>query len=188
MIKHALETWPDVQGRRAAWWYNLQLFDPRHQMRQALYLDLDTVIVGDLAWIHGLDRDYFWSLRDFKYLWRPAWQGINSSVMYWDTQRCLDVWAAFSSASIHALRRQFAGDQDYLTAIIDPARLRFIDPMRAQSWRWQVHDGGMDPSTRSYKAPGQGSCLDPHTSLVIFHGNPKPHQVQDGIIDLYWNK
>jgi len=186
MIKHALEPWPDVGGRRGAWWYKLQLFDPQHRLNQVLYLDLDTVIVSDLSWIYDLDRDYFWTLLDFKYLWRPAWQGINSSLMYVNPRKALNIWAPFENYSVQDIRRQFVGDQDYLNHIIDRNRLRFIDNIKAQSWRWQVHDGGMDQVSRGYRSPGQGSVLDPATSLVVFHGAPKPHQVQDPQIAQHW--
>jgi hypothetical protein len=73
MIKHALKDWPGVSGRKKGWWYKMQMFDPDHIAGTVLYFDLDVVITGDLDWVRELDTRYFWTIRDFKKLWRPAW-------------------------------------------------------------------------------------------------------------------
>jgi hypothetical protein len=28
--------------------------------------------------------------------------------------------------------------------------------------------------------------VDNNTAIMIFHGKPKPHEIQDPIVDLYW--
>ena len=30
MIKHVLDEWPGLSGRRRSWWYKMQLFNPAH--------------------------------------------------------------------------------------------------------------------------------------------------------------
>lgn len=187
MIKHVLTDWPGVEGRKKAWWYKMQMFDPVHVQGQLLYLDLDVVITGDISWTTGLDRAYFWSIRDFRYLWRPAWQGINSSIMWWDTDKFQTVWDNFRARDLGSVLRNYAGDQDFLNDLIDQKNRRFMDQDLVRSWRWQVKDGGMDMRTRSYNRPGAGAVIDPKCSVIVFHGSPKPHEVADHVIQQRWN-
>lgn len=186
MIKHEILEWPNVQGRRAAWWYKLQLFRPELALQQVLYLDLDTVIVDDLNWIWDLDPRYFWSIRDFRYLWRSNYSVMNSSFLYFDCQKFHYIWHDSQSKGIAQLRQTYKGDQDYLSQIVSSQDLRFIDPEKVQSWRWQVFDGGLDIRTRQYKNPGQGAVLPRAASIVVYHGSPKPHEINDPMINLHW--
>jgi hypothetical protein len=186
MIKHILTDWPGIAGRKRAWWYKMQMFDSRHIQGRMLYFDLDTVIVRNIDWITGLEPRYFWTIRDFRHLWRPAWKGINSSVMLWDTVRYDWIWQDFQGKNIHATTRLFHGDQDYLSSVLTEKDTRFIDPSLVKSWRWQIKDGGMDMKTRMYRRPDAGTVLDPQTNILIFHGNPKPHEILDQQILQYW--
>ena len=186
MIKHSLELWPNVEGRKKAWWYKMQMFDPTHIARQVLYFDLDVVITSNIDWVLSMRRDYFWALRDFKYLWRPNWHGINSSMMWWNVPAWERIWKDFRSRVLARVMRQFPGDQDFLSSVIDARELRFIDQNRVASWRWQVWEGGMDMHTRQTLCPGQGMILPPENSVVIFHGNPKPHEIDDDSVKKLW--
>ena len=187
MIKHDLIDWPGIQGKRSAWWYKMQIFDPSRNLGNVLYLDLDTVIVNDVTWIGFLDTNCFWSIKDFKYLWRQNWQGMNSSFMYFDTQKFGYIWNNFCQSSVQQISKQFRGDQDYLSATIQQPHLRYIDLKQALSWRWQVFQGGLDTKTRKYKQPNQPTQIPIETSMIIFHGTPKPHQIQDAVIQSYWS-
>jgi hypothetical protein len=186
MIKHVLDEWPGLSGRRRSWWYKMQLFNPDHYAGQLLYLDLDTVIVNDLDWILNLDTRYFWSIRDFQFLWKPHFQGINSSLMYWNTVSFAKIWEDFSIQDINQIRKKYNGDQDYLSDVLPATKRKFIDNIRALSWRWQALDGGMNFQTRTHKIPNKGTEFGSKTSLLIFHGNPKPDQVQDPVVQSHW--
>jgi hypothetical protein len=186
MIKHELQDWPGIAGAKKSWWYKMQMFDPAHNIGQMLYLDLDTVITGSIDWIWDLSPEYFWTIRDFKYLWRPDWQGLNSSVMYWDTAKFFWIWKQFKEKNINFLIKQHHGDQDYLNTLFDDTVLRFIPDGLVKSWRWQIKDGGMDMKTRIYRRPGAGTVLDPITKILVFHGHPKPHEISDSVIQHLW--
>jgi len=186
MIKHVLTEWPGIRGSKKSWWYKMQLFNPEHYSGQLLYLDLDTVIVNNLDWITSLGSAHFWTIRDFKTLWRPQFQGINSSVMYWHTEKFAKIWYDFAEQDIPRLCAKYHGDQDYLSVTLKPRQRRFFPEKQAVSWRWQALDGGLDPRTRRHLIPGAGTKIDPETSLLIFHGQPKPDQVTDPIIKNHW--
>ena len=187
MIKHVLTEWPGIRGNKKSWWYKMQLFDPKHHAGQLLYLDLDTVIVNNLDWITQLSPRHFWAIRDFITLWNPKSQHINSSVMYWNTTQFADVWDQFDIENIAKICAKYRGDQDYLSVHIPIKKRRFFPDQQALSWRWQAHDGGINPVTRLSISPGLGTRFGPETSLLIFHGQPKPDQVQDPVIKNHWH-
>jgi hypothetical protein len=70
-------------------------------------------------------------------------------------------------------------------AISDSHR-RYMDSERVKSWRWQCLDGGYNFSNRMYRTPGSGTILPENTSVLIFHGNPKPHKLNDAVIQQHW--
>lgn len=186
MIRHDLEEWPDVRGPRKAWWYKMQMFDSTRFRGRLTYFDLDVVITGNLDWILATDPRYLWAIRDWRYLWRPTWQGINSSVMTWDTTRFGHVWDTFSQNQLTTVMRQFPGDQDFLSSIVDQKDRRFFDPGPIQSWRWEIVDGGLEPNTRRYRRPDAGPVMNPAARILVFHGRPKPHEIDHEIIHQNW--
>ena len=78
------------------------------------------------------------------------------------------------------------GDQDYISEVISQQQRRFFDTNRVKSWRWQALDGGFDFSRRKYHNPGQGTDISDQTSVLIFHGKPKPIDVKDPVILQHW--
>jgi hypothetical protein len=184
-IKHELTNW-EIGGPRRAWWYKMQLFNTEHHAGPLLYFDLDTVIVNNIDWIWKQPLKYFWTVRDFKYLWRPNFCGINSSVMWWDTRNYNAIWQAFQRQDLLTIMRKYHGDQDYITTAIGHADRRFFDTDQVKSWRWECLDGGYEFSKKRYFCPNTGTQLTNKTSILIFHGNPKPHKVDDSAIVQHW--
>jgi hypothetical protein len=176
MIKHELKEWPGISGPKRSWWYKMQLFNPEHHAGDLLYFDLDCVIVNDLNWIKDLSTTNFWTIRDFRYLQRDSYSGMNSSVMWWNVERFAEVWKNFEKLDINETVKRYPGDQDYLGAVIPPTERRHFANHHLQSWRWQVQDGGFDFVNRHAKKPGSGAQVDPNTSILVFHGKPKPHE------------
>lgn len=184
-IKHPLHDW-GIHGPKKAWWYKMQLFNIQHHNGPLLYFDLDTVITKNIDWIWQLPLNKFWTIRDFKYIWRPTAHTINSSVMWWDTGAFSRIWNTFQLENLAMIMRKYQGDQDYLTAVLEPQRLRFFPANNIKSWRWQCLDGGFDFKTRKWKTPGSGTVIEDATSVLVFHGNPKPHETQDPVIVQHW--
>jgi hypothetical protein len=185
-IKHTLDTWPGIAGPKSAWWYKIQMFNPDHFSGQLLYFDLDVVITGNIDWMLQAPPSHFSTIRDFRYLQRPAWAGINSSVMLWDTTRFSNVWESFMSQGPSTVTARYPGDQDFLSAVIDERHRNLFDADMIQSWRWQMNDGGQNMKTRKYHSPGTGCRIDPKVRVIVFHGTPKPHEVQDKYILQHW--
>ena len=186
MIKHILTEWPGIAGPKKSWWYKMQMFNPEHHAGNLLYLDLDTVVVRDLSWISNLDTRYFWAIRDFRYLQNPHHAGFNSSVMWWNVSHFSWIWEQFSKSDIKQVTKNNPGDQDYITKAIDINQRRFFEDRMFESFRWQCLDGGYDFQRRQHKSPGSGVKIAPDTSVVVFHGLPKPHQITDAAITQLW--
>lgn len=185
MIKHSLMDW-GIQGPKKSWWYKMQLFDSQHFAGQLLYFDLDVVIVNNIDWIANLPVRFFWTLKDFKYMWRPTNHGINSSVMFWDTVRYQNIWDDFVAQDLSKIMKKHRGDQDYIGENIDSNHIRFLDQSRVLSWRWQCFQGGFDFKRRIYLSPQTPTKIPPETSVLIFHGKPKPAEVDDPVIVQHW--
>lgn len=186
MIKHELEEWKGISGPRKSWWYKLQLFNPVHHQGPLLYFDLDCVILRDIAWIANLTPDKFWCLRDFKYLQSNSLNKVNSSVMWWDTEKFNYVWEKFSASDIGKTVRTYNGDQDFIEDTVAYQDRRFLEDRYFQSYRWQVANGGWDFRTRQAKKPGAGSEINSDCAVIVFHGDPKPHEVYDPKIVQLW--
>jgi hypothetical protein len=186
MVKHILEDW-GISGPKRSWWYKMQLFNPEHFAGNMLYLDLDVVIARTLDWIPGHSTDYLWTIRDFRYLQRRDTVTMNSSMMWFNVDRFAWIWHKFSSEDFKTTIKSYPGDQDYLGAVLNVNQRRFFDDFRFESFRWQCLDGGYEFARRRHLQPGTGVQIKPDTSLVVFHGSPKPHQVQDPTITSLWN-
>jgi hypothetical protein len=182
MVKHVLTPW----SVHKLWWYKLQLFNAEHHSGPVLYFDLDVVIVDNIDWIWQLPPDRFWAARDFKYLWRPSWTGLNTSVMWWDTQKYHTVWENFKLLQLDLVVGQYPGDQDYITAAIPKHNQATLDHGRVTSWKWQALDGGYDPVARQHYRPGTGTHFGPDVSVLVCHGQPKPHNISDPVIVHHW--
>lgn len=186
MIKHCLEDWQGIGGPKKSWWYKMQLFNPEHFAGDLLYLDLDVVIARELDWLDDCSTDYFWAIRDFRYLQKTNYNLMNSSMMYWNVSKYAWVWSQFQKEDIDRVTRQFPGDQDYLSHAIGHNQRRFFEDRFFESYRWQCLDGGYNFSLRRHRAPGSGVTIQGDTSVVVFHGNPKPHTVTDPVITQIW--
>jgi hypothetical protein len=66
------------------------------------------------------------------------------------------------------------------------AQRRFFEDRYFESYRWQCLDGGYDFRRRQYHKPATGVSIAGDTALVVFHGQPKPHEVHDPEIVKLW--
>lgn len=186
MIRHDLVDL-GVNGPKKAWWYKIQLFNSNDFNGQLFYFDLDLIILGNLNWMLRLSNDHFWAVRDFRYLWKRDKNSINSSVMVFNTGNYSGLWKKFKS-NLAAIISQYHGDQDYINVEIPIEKQRFLDTDHIKSYRWQIKDGGMNFVTRSYPNKGKDRRgLFENTSIIVFHGTPKPHEISnDADVTKHW--
>ena len=184
-IKHTLDDWK-ISGPKKSWWYKMQIFNANYHAGPLLYFDLDTVIIGSLDWLVNLPLDYFWTIRDFKYLWKSNNFTINSSIMWFNTKQFHSVWEDFSSKKLEKITAVYRGDQDYITEAISVKYRRFFELDRVKSWRWQCLDGGYNFDRKFHLKPNTGTQVTDLASVLIFHGKPKPKDITDPFIVQHW--
>ena len=134
------------------WWAKLAIFKEGYDGK-TLYLDLDTIIVGNLDFVDDYRGD-FALLRDF---YRP--DGLGSGVMLWNRPHP-HLWIDW----LHAGKPEHElGDQGWMEQNLDePDRLQDIFPERFVSFK--VHCNNEVPDG---------------AAVVCFHGVPKPSDLDE---------
>jgi lipopolysaccharide biosynthesis glycosyltransferase len=164
----------------------MQLFNSEHHQGNLLYFDLDVVMVRDLTWITELSTEYFWTIRDFRYLQNTRTSTINSSAMWFNVEKFSWIWDEFQKSNVLENIRRFPGDQDFLNHVLNINQRRFFEDRRFESYRWQCQNGGYNFQRRAHRRPGAPASYGIDASVIVFHGTPKPHQVSDAIIRDFW--
>ena len=106
--------------------------------------------------------------------------------MWFNVDRFAWIWNKFSHADFKSTIKSYPGDQDYLSAVLSVNQRRFFEVFYFVSFRWQCLDGGYDFARRRHHQPGAGVKIQPSTSVVVFHGTPKPADVHDPVIQQLW--
>jgi hypothetical protein len=96
------------------------------------------------------------------------------------------VWRNIKIQEITRIISKYRGDQDYINDVISQNERRLFDPERVKSWRWECLDGGYNFTQRRYLAPHTGTIIPEKTSVLVFHGKPKPGEVTDSLIVQHW--
>lgn len=147
---------PGYQG----WWNKLQLFHAGFGFQErVVYLDLDTVIVGNIDWLLEY-RGMFMGIEDLGCInpHQPHLKGVlQSGVMAWNYSMHHKVWEAFKMNPDAANR--FRGDGEFLQSLVPPyARdlLQRFYPNKLKSYKYQVYKEGITDDL----------------SIICFHGRP----------------
>lgn len=182
MIKHSLAECPAANVRKRGWWYKMQLFNQEHFTGNLLYLDLDLVVIRDLTWITDLPSHKLWAIRDFKYLQNENLYQINSSVMWWNVSTFDWLWQKFKNSDPATEAKRHNGDQDYIDKHVEQRARAYFPTDSMLSWRWQLWEGGLQFPYNRTKYPGAGAIIPDSTSVLVFHGQPKPHELLDNVV------
>jgi hypothetical protein len=171
-LTDSVTEWSDgyepMQHAWPGWWSKLELFRPGLFDGPVLYLDLDSLIIGDLSALRSYDGPLA-MLSDF---YKPA--RAQSGVMAWTpgelTESLWSEWTRDPSSHMAAHR----GDGEWLHATL--ARLG-IEPDRIQDlWPDQVV---------SYKVHARSNAPE-GARVVCGHGNPRFNRDQAGWAGTRW--
>jgi hypothetical protein len=146
------------------WWSKLALFrdDLFPKGDRVLFLDLDTIITGRLDELAAYDGPLA-ILRDF---YRP--DGLQSAVMAWEAGTAADIWESYEAAGCP--QDDPGGDQAWIErSHSDASRLQDAFPSLFASYK---ADNLRNPPAAA--------------SVVVFHGEPRPHQVLTGWVPEVW--
>jgi len=148
----------DLPTGRTGWFNKLHLLEMFGG--DVLYLDLDVVLTANIDHLvriaHG-DRTRLWARDDFSYPVTQPRHGkeatINSSVMLWTGRRDM--------SRAEALIPVTHGDQGIITQLFWPDGIGLLPNESIVSYK--------------YGLQREGLSVGP---IVVFHGNPKPHEVK----------
>jgi hypothetical protein len=163
-----------IQSRKVpsdltGWWAKLWLFsqDAFPDGGRVLYFDLDTVITGPLDDIVIYDGP-FAILRDAYRVW-----GLQSSVMAWEAgnKYARAIWEQWISAGKPTFP---GGDQQWIEECLGNA-----------GWRVDLFQVRYPGKFRSYKVECR-NIVPRGTSVVFFHGDPRPHEISVGWVPEAW--
>lgn len=136
----------------SGWWSKLELFDPRHKIHNAVYLDLDVDVTGDLSL---LQRDSLRMPRDF-----INQTSFNSSVMTWGRQPHAPYFTFKDNPEkyMKAYKKwPKIGDQAF---IADHYPVDMLPDGLVRSFRLECVDG-----------------IPEETIVIAYHGRPKPWEI-----------
>lgn len=146
------------------WWSKIEMF---REFEQAFYLDLDTVITGNIDHMIMHEHD-FTVLRNFSSTDKNR---IGSGLMAWN-EYMISLYIRFMTKPEHYMRicvtSECWGDQGFIQSHYEGRMDRFQDlfPGQVVSFKTDLKRG--DPS--------------PQNKIVCFHGKPKPQDVKRGWI------
>ncbi|MGV2811729.1 hypothetical protein [Enterobacter cancerogenus] len=147
------------------WFAKMELFNPALIGRDILYLDIDTLVVNNLAnYLHDIE---FRMLSDFYYPEKPA-----SGVMFIPHEAKESIWNRWFECPAKWMK-EYRGDQDVLRCICGDSVARFGE--KVKSYKVHVAGPGM-PGYHNVRSQGNG-IIPPGTDILCFHGKPRPWNV-----------
>lgn len=157
----------DIKG----WWWKPYLFNTGlFKEGTNFYIDLDMVIINNIDDFMTYKPGKFLGLRNYLYL-REGHEGhrsLASGIMRWENGMYNMVWTRLTRDK--RLINNFDGDQDYIWAY-HKDHIDFFPDEYTMSYKWD--------HIKDHK-------ITDKTKVIVFHGEPRPHQVNDQLIKEHW--
>lgn len=175
-----IETVPLQDSDLLGWWAKMELFNPDGPLgnEDLFYIDLDSVIVGDIQQLIDAARDSrnLVMLSDFYHPQHPA-----SGLMFIPARIKQRIWKAWSvNPYWFMVRRRMearSGDQGFIAECAGQiVRWDDLCPGAIVSYKKHIATRGMPGYTEGV-SQGDGT-LPPGTIMVAFHGNPRPWSIE----------
>lgn len=174
-------------GYRKGWWHKVHMFDPNLNLgHRILYFDLDVIIHDNIDKLIVSSKNDFFGIRDFNRKFYPSWQYLNSSVMSWIHRSQNYIWDEYRK-DIHAAQR-LQGDQDWIWKLAKD-KIKFWPEDWIQSYKWEIRkrtDLTMIDGRRKFKTVNNDIMPDPRCCVTVFHGDPKPQDIEDRFVVDNW--
>jgi hypothetical protein len=154
-------------GDGKGWWAKVGLHKPGlfGDAKRVLYFDLDLVIINNIDSLASVQEPYC-MIENFGP--NKAHSAHNSSVMVWTPSESEE---AIYNKFTPQVTKELHGDQCWHWRVLHPNVHNYPK-------NWVV--------SYKYEKHPQWRHQDKDTKVIIFHGQPKPHQVKDPIIVNNW--
>lgn len=150
------------------WWQKVGLFSPElfGPSTRVLYFDLDVIIIGSLDNLAS-SEDMFCMIENFGP--NKGHAAHNSSVMLWyPTPKTSEIFTKFSPD----VMKELHGDQCWIWRVMGDDIIRDFERYQCVSYKYEKHP--------------QWQHRTNATSVVVFHGQPKPHQISTDPLSAHW--
>lgn len=168
------------------WWHKVHMFDPTLELHgRILYFDLDILIHANIDKLILNRTDEFLGIRDFNRKFHPTWNVLNSSAMSWDQGKHSDIWRLFHKDLSSA--QKLHGDQDWIWKIAKD-RIKFWPDEWLMSYKWELRERNeltRINGTFQFKNV-RNPRIPKECSVVVFHGDPKPQDIEDPFVIDNW--
>lgn len=168
------------------WWYKPYVFSKDIPLEGTIvFMDLDLVIINNIDHLWSYEPDKFCIIRDFNRKNIPGYNKFNSSIFKFLKGSMNYVW---ENLTINLNQtKQMHGDQDWIFRQVKSNYVYWPDEW-FQSYKWEVRsrqDIIIENNKRKFKNI-INPTISPSTSILVFHGDPKPEEVSDPIIVDNW--
>lgn len=168
------------------WWYKPWVFSNELPLEGTiLFLDLDIVIIQNIDELWSYHPDSFCIIRDFNRSVQKDWNKFNSSIFKLTKGSHSYVWTNFIKDT--SIMRKMHGDQDWIFSQITK-NFQFWPDQWMQSYKWEIRDRQeiiRVDNKRVFKNI-RSPIINQETKILVFHGDPKPSDVQDPIVVANW--
>jgi len=150
-----------------------------------LFLDLDIVVIKNIDSLWDFQPGKFCIIRDFNRSMIKDWNKFNSSVFRFEKGSHNYVWDNLVKDLSQTKRMH--GDQDWIFSQIKTGFV-FWPTEWIQSYKWEVRDRtdlikvGNQRRFKERASP----VINGSTNILVFHGDPKPSEVEDLIVVQNW--
>jgi len=175
-------------GYARGWWHKVHMFDPSLPLQgRVLYFDLDIVIVNNINKLVENCGNDFYGILDFNRKFHNGYRSLNSSVLSWQHGSQNKLWTEFIKDIKTAQRLH--GDQDWIWRHCRDA-IKFWPVEWIQSYKWEVRSKEElvvnQLRQRNFKTVNHDIQPKEDCSVLVFHGDPKPQDVEDKIVVDNW--
>lgn len=170
----------------SGWWYKPYFFEENLFEKDSvnLYMDLDIVIINNIDKLISYNEKKFIGLQDPIRKFNPSKIFLNSSIMRWCPPEHNCLWSNLKNNT--NLTTRYKGDQDYIWDVCKND-ISFFPDNWILSYKWEVRDRSELTASKPKKFTSiRNPEINPNTSILVFHGSPKIHMVQDKIILDNW--
>jgi hypothetical protein len=177
---------PLPEHRLQGWWFKTWVFSEELPLDGTiLFMDLDLVIIRNFDLLWDYEPSKFCIIKDFNRSSVENWNKFNSSVFRFQKGQCQHVW---NNLKINLSQTgRYHGDQDWIYEQVT-ANFAYWPYETIMSYKWEVrnrNDVVRLGHERLFKDRANPE-IHPQTSILVFHGDPKPNRVEDPIIVQNW--
>jgi hypothetical protein len=170
----------------SGWWFKPWVFSKEFPLHGTImFMDLDLVIMNNIDNLWQYSPESFCIIRDFNRVTDPTWKKFNSSVFKFKSHEYTFVWDDLMNDPTQI--NKYHGDQAWIYECITDNYQYFPDSW-IKSYKWEIRNRNEITNTNgvisfnSVKNP----VIPDDTSILVFHGEPKPENVNDFIIMENW--